>query len=298
MRCFNQNEPYRRLIPKGRIRVSSDLIKRNEPTTRGGGALLWEEGHKDFEFNAVNIVSLNPLMFQLVTGEDRYFVMGAHIPPANMMGVDDLPNAWAARPTNNKPLLLGDLNIDFRTLRTKREEIIADFLDNINIVDMTVQVHPAQGKLTGTGGTVDLVEVEGRLMVHLADSHHGPGDGFEGFLRCGIFPAAVSRFRSLHRRRHNFEGMESMAQEIPVDPPDVPPATPTGGVAGWGHKDVWGIEGGMQGDGSGKSNAEQLDLKRDVAANCLLGNAPLCRPPLPKRGASSTPTNWSLSLCG
>jgi len=49
--------------------------------------------------------------------------------------VDDLRTAWAARPTNCKPLLLGDLNIDFRSPRTEREEIIADFLDEINVFD-------------------------------------------------------------------------------------------------------------------------------------------------------------------
>ena len=80
---------------------------------QGGVALLWEEGHQDFEVEAVTIVSPNLLTFQLVTGEERYFVMGAYIPPADMTGVDDLRTAWAARPTNCKPLLLGDLNIDF-----------------------------------------------------------------------------------------------------------------------------------------------------------------------------------------
>ena len=57
---------------------------------QGGVALLWEEGHQDFEVEAVTIVSPNLLTFQLVTGEERYFVMGAYIPPADTTGVDDL----------------------------------------------------------------------------------------------------------------------------------------------------------------------------------------------------------------
>ena len=48
---------------------------------QGGVALLWEEGHQDFKVKAVNIISLNLLAFQLVTGEDRYFVMGGYTPP-------------------------------------------------------------------------------------------------------------------------------------------------------------------------------------------------------------------------
>jgi hypothetical protein len=104
---------------------------------QGGVALLWEEGHQDFEVEAVTIVSPNLLTFQLVTGEDRYFVMGVYIPPADTTGVDNLCVAWASRPTNWKPLLLGDFNIDLGTPRTEREEIIADFLGKINVTDMS-----------------------------------------------------------------------------------------------------------------------------------------------------------------
>jgi hypothetical protein len=78
--------------------------------------LLWEEGHQDFEVEAVTVVSPNLLMVQLVIGEGReecYFVMGAYIPPGDTTGVDDLRTAWDAHPTNCKPLLLGDFNIDF-----------------------------------------------------------------------------------------------------------------------------------------------------------------------------------------
>jgi hypothetical protein len=73
------------------------LLKATSPQ-QGGVALLWEEGHQDFEVEAVTIASLNLLTFQLVTGEERYFVMGAYIPPADTTGVDDLRIAWAARP--------------------------------------------------------------------------------------------------------------------------------------------------------------------------------------------------------
>ena len=53
---------------------------------QGGVALLWEEGHQDFEVEAVTIASLNLLTFQLVTGEARYFMMGAYIPPLTRQG--------------------------------------------------------------------------------------------------------------------------------------------------------------------------------------------------------------------
>ena len=73
--------------------------KATSPSQQGGVALLWEEGHQDFKVEVVTITSPNLLTFQLVTGEECYFLMGAYIPPADTAGVDDLRIAWAARPT-------------------------------------------------------------------------------------------------------------------------------------------------------------------------------------------------------
>ena len=91
------------------------------------------------------------LTFQLVTGEERYFVMGAYIPPTDTTGVDDLRTAWAARPTNCKLLLIGNLNINFRNPRMEWEEIIADFLDKINAVDMSRRFIQRKGRRQGPG---------------------------------------------------------------------------------------------------------------------------------------------------
>jgi hypothetical protein len=118
---------------------------------QGGVALLWEEGHRDFEVEAVQVRTPNLLTFQLVTGEERFFVLGAYIPPADTTGVDDLRAAWAACPENCKPILMGDLNIDLRNPRTEREEIIADFLDDINVVDLSRKFVQRMGRRQGLG---------------------------------------------------------------------------------------------------------------------------------------------------
>jgi hypothetical protein len=103
---------------------------------QGGVALLWRElEDQGFLVEAVHIASPNILTFQLITGEDQFFVIGAYIPPADTTGVDDLRAAWAKCPPNCKRLLLGDLNFDFWAPRTEREEIIADFIDKINLVN-------------------------------------------------------------------------------------------------------------------------------------------------------------------
>jgi hypothetical protein len=132
----------------------------------GGVALLWEEGHQDFEVEAVTIVSPNLLKFQLVTGEERYFVMGAYIPPADTTGVDDLRTAWAARPTNCKPLLLGDFNINFQNPQTEQEEIIADFLDKINVVDTSRKFIQRKGRRQGPGARWTWQQLRGGRWYH------------------------------------------------------------------------------------------------------------------------------------
>jgi hypothetical protein len=113
---------------------------------QGGIALLWTSGHQDFEVEAVKIASPNVLTFQLITGGVQFFVIGAYIPPTDTTGVDALCAAWATCPSTCKPLLLGDLNIDFGSPQTSREEAIADLLDEINLVDMSQKYVQRRGR--------------------------------------------------------------------------------------------------------------------------------------------------------
>jgi hypothetical protein len=62
-------------------------------------------------------------------------VMGVYIPPSDTMGVDDLCTTWASCPADCSPLLLGNLNIDLCNPWMEREEAIADFLDDVNVID-------------------------------------------------------------------------------------------------------------------------------------------------------------------
>ena len=81
--------------------------------SQGGIALLWKENHRGFEVESAKIVTRNLLTFLLVTGNERFYCMGAYIPPADMLGVEDLRAAWEACPNDCMPLVLGNLNINF-----------------------------------------------------------------------------------------------------------------------------------------------------------------------------------------
>ena len=74
--------------------------------------------------------------FQLAMGYERfYYLIGIYIPPDCNKGVDDLRRAWDACPQGWKPIVLGDLNINFGFPRDKREEAIVGLLDEINLID-------------------------------------------------------------------------------------------------------------------------------------------------------------------
>ena len=77
----------------------------------------------------------NLLTFQLVTGNKRFYCMGVYIPSTDMMGVEDLRAAWEACPEGCMPLILGDLNFNFGEPWDKRDEVIRDLIDDIDLVD-------------------------------------------------------------------------------------------------------------------------------------------------------------------
>jgi hypothetical protein len=116
----------------------------------GGIALLWKENHPGYEVELVCIVTPNLLTFQLATGSKRFYCMGIYIPPTDTMGVDNLWAAWEACPMGCVPVILGDLNINFRDPRNEREELIVDLLDNINRVDMPRQYTPRRPRKQST----------------------------------------------------------------------------------------------------------------------------------------------------
>jgi hypothetical protein len=110
--------------------LASKAASRNQ----GGIALLWKENCRDYEVELVCIVMPNRFTFQLVTGDEQFYCMGVYIPPTDTMGVEDLWADWEVCPAGCTPLVLGDLNIDFSEPRNEQEELIANLLNDINVV--------------------------------------------------------------------------------------------------------------------------------------------------------------------
>ncbi len=93
---------------------------------QGGIALLWKENCGEYKVELVHVVVPNLLTFQLVTGNEQFYYMGVYIPPTDTIGVENLWAAWEACPVGCPPLVLGDLNINFRDPLNKQEELIVD----------------------------------------------------------------------------------------------------------------------------------------------------------------------------
>jgi hypothetical protein len=107
------------------------LLTKAPSKHQGGIALLWQPEHAGFEVEATKIMTPNLITFRLVTGDERYYVMGMYIPPNDTGGGDDLRAAWEACPTSISTLNTPD----------EREAAIADLLDEINLVDTSQNSH-------------------------------------------------------------------------------------------------------------------------------------------------------------
>jgi hypothetical protein len=113
------------------------ILSKATTNKQGWIALVWKEGHSSFEVEAACVVTPNLLTFQLVTGYERFYVMGIYIPPNNTTGVDAFRAAWNACPDGCAPIVMRDLNTSFEHPPNEQEEAIANLLDEINLVDLS-----------------------------------------------------------------------------------------------------------------------------------------------------------------
>ena len=113
------------------------LILKAASPHQGGIGLIWREDHKGFEVKAIWPLTPNLMSFQLVTGNERFYVMGIYIPPNCTLGVDDLRVAWEACSADYTPLVIGDLNIWFEDPANDRADAIINLLEEINTTNLS-----------------------------------------------------------------------------------------------------------------------------------------------------------------
>ena len=100
--------------------------------SQGGIALFWRDNEL-YKIEEVAPRGPNVLTFELVTGQIRYFVVGAYIPPSDLgTTLTQIHQAWLECPRGCQPLLLGDLNANLLNPRDKREDAIAEQVDSMD----------------------------------------------------------------------------------------------------------------------------------------------------------------------
>ncbi len=104
--------------------------------THGGVVLMRKEDNLKFEAQLVLFNNgLNILTFQLVTGDEQFYIVGAYILPNCTRGVEDLRRAGEACLAGCKLLVMGDLNINVRFPCNKQVKVIVNLLNETNLVD-------------------------------------------------------------------------------------------------------------------------------------------------------------------
>ncbi len=104
--------------------------------TKGRVALMWKENNPKFEVELVLFNNCpNVLTFQLVMGDEQFYVVGVYTPPNCTRGVEDLRRAGKACPAGCKLVIMGDLNVNAGFPRDKWEEVIVDLLNETNLIN-------------------------------------------------------------------------------------------------------------------------------------------------------------------
>ena len=79
-------------------------------------------------------------------GAIRFYIVGCYIPPSDLETLTYIYKAWNACPTDAHPILAGDLNINLRVPCTEQEEMIAEQMDSMLLVNMSRHFCQRSGK--------------------------------------------------------------------------------------------------------------------------------------------------------
>ena len=187
---------------------------------QGGIALFWRS-NKFYEIEETRVRGPNIITFVVVSGGDRYYVVGCYIPPNDLTTLTHVEAAWNECPKGHIPILLGDLNIKLASPRNERDELIAEQVgDVMGLVNVSRQFKQrrrarAQGRWTWRmrrGGRwvssqCDYFlgrEIDRRRFCSIGlwmPSHH---DSDHRAIVAKIYSGSEKRMKAYQRRRHHF----------------------------------------------------------------------------------------------
>jgi hypothetical protein len=126
---------------------------------QGGIALFWKDNDL-YEIEKSKIRGPNMLSFELVTGEMRFYVVGAYLLPSDPgTALLHIEQAWKECPNGCEPILLGDLNANILIPRDERQDAIVEMCDSMALVSMADQFL-ATSPAWKSGRSLDLANEE------------------------------------------------------------------------------------------------------------------------------------------
>ena len=139
-----------------------------------------------------NVISLHLMM-----GATQFFVVGCISPRTTWRHwcVSTKPGASGLRAPGAHPILVGDLNVNLRAPRTEREEMIAEQVDAMDLVDMSRYFRQRSGKRLRGRWTWQMRR-EGRWISSQCDYFLGRETDRRRFRRVSV---QMPRYHSDHR---------------------------------------------------------------------------------------------------
>ena len=101
------------------------MIATDAPSKHQGGIALFWRDSPYWQVEAYQAYDPNVLSFQLVTGQKRWYVVGAYVPPSDTSTIEYVSKALDDQPEGVDPILIGDLNANLADPGSDREHEIA-----------------------------------------------------------------------------------------------------------------------------------------------------------------------------
>lgn len=172
-----------------------DVLASTATSSSSGGIALFWRGNISYEVEETRIWGPNVISLHLMMGSIRFFVVGCYIPPNDLEALACVDKAWRECPTGAHPILVGDLNVNLRAPRTEREEMIAEQVDAMDLVDMSRHFRQRSGKRL-RGRWTWRMRREGRWISSQCDYFLGRETDRRRFRRVSV---RMPRYHSDHR---------------------------------------------------------------------------------------------------
>ena len=120
--------------PAGRLATKSSRRMRRADTA--AASHFSTASHPHFVVEAVERCGPNVMVWQVVTGEKRWYIVGAYIAPEDEGNMETVVKAIRQRPPGAELMVAGDLNADILAPEGRRAESIATDLATKGLEDM------------------------------------------------------------------------------------------------------------------------------------------------------------------